>query len=536
MRHASLRSSVFLCVLLLASRAARSDAFERWYIVQIDGSKAGWAREFESLADNRITTESEMKFAFARMGHKAEVAMSTRFIESAAGEPLEMSSNQKLGEQEVRETYTFVRGVASNEVLHTTDSAGNRTTRQHPWPAVPAGEWMPPAAARRFVAERLAAGDDTITYSTLDPSVGLTVATLTERIINRHAVVEAAGKTLPAMEWEVTNSLIPGMKGRDFVDDQGRALRTEIDLGGMKMVMLASEKEAALSDFSPPEMMAQTLIKPSGKPIENPRTARRAVYILSMADGSDIPDLPSVGGQVVERMDAKKVRVEVVRGRRSKATEITPPPDPFGKAVPLPITDQHDEERDPNLAPSTMVDSRDPRVIELARQIQFHWAWFNDADLQAGLRRSYAAHVALFVREYLNDESLGVGLASASEVARTRRGDCTEHAVLTAAILRVKELGQTPARVASGLVLVLDPDGATVFGYHMWTQARTCGKTECDWFDVDAAIPSSGDAPGVDATHIALATSTMADGDMINSMAALVGLLGRLKIEVVEVE
>jgi hypothetical protein len=508
---------VFALLLLSAPFARAGENFERWFIVEVDGHKAGWAREAETRENNFITSTSEMKFSFARMGQRAEVAVATRFVETAAGDAVEMASAQTLGEQEVKETYTFIRGIASYEVMHVTETVSGRTKKTHPWPE---GDWKSPAAARRHVAERLAAGEDTVSYSTLDPSVGLTVANITERVIRRDAIVEAAGKSLPAVEWEVTNSLLPGVVGRDFVDERGRALRSEIDFGGMRMVMLASEKEAALSEFAPPEIMARTLVTPTGRVIERPRDAARAIYILSLNDGGDIPDVPSVGAQTAERMDAKRVRVEVVRGRRSEADKPIENPD-----------------GDPFLASSAMIDAQDPRVIELAESIKFHWAYFfDDPDAQAGLQRGYAAHVASFVHDFLDDESLGVGFASASEVARTKRGDCTEHAVLTAAILRVKTIGRLPARVVSGLVLVEGPAGTPVFGYHMWTQVRTCGKANCDWFDVDAAIPPARFQDAPDATHIALSTSAMADGEIVNSMASLIGLLGRLRIEVVEVE
>jgi hypothetical protein len=508
-RTTALFLSVFLCVQLPLVHAARAEpgGLDRWYIVEIDGRKAGWAREAEVGGENdTISSTSELHFTFQRMGQAAKVSASTRFVETKAGDLVEMGSAQTLGTEEVKETYTFIRGIAGNEVRRVTETVGGKKEETLSWPE---GEWRSPAQARRLVEQHLRDGAETITYSTLDPSAGLTVVTLTQRIVNRGAIVEAAGKTVPAVEWEVTNSLMPGITGRDFVDTRGVALRSELNFGGMKMVMLASEKEAALSDFAPPEMMAQTLVKPEGKKIERPREATRGVYILSMNDGSDMPDLPSVGAQVAERLDAKRVRVEVVRGRTSQELAMAP------------------RELDPTVQPSTMIASwNDESLSSLA-----HSVW--PASGLAPFASAYGPKAARFVAEYINEESFGVGFATSSEVVRTRRGDCTEHAVLLAALLRAEFIG---ARVVSGVVYVAGPDGAGVFGYHMWTQARDVEEDKRVWLDLDAAILPANDSPGVDATHIALSTSTMADGEMINSMASLVGLLGRLKIEVVEVE
>lgn len=519
-RTASLVTSAFLCVQFFAATAFASGSgggFERWYIVEIDGAKAGWARETEAGEDDgrRIASTSELRFKFERMGQAIEVAVSSRFVESAAGDLLEMSSTQTMGTQEVVETFTFIRGIASYEVKHVSESAGGRRERTLPWPE---GEWLPPAAARRMIEQQLAADAETITYSTLDPTAGLNVVTLSHTIVNRSATAEAAGKVVPAIEWEVTNSLMPGVRGRDFVDARGVAIRSEMDFGGMKMVMLASEKEAALSEFSPPEMMANTLVKPEGKRIERPREVKRGVYILSLNDGTDMPDLPSVGAQIAERLGPGRVQVEVVRGRTSDALH---------------------EDAGAALGRSTMIDPDDESVRALVREQNFPWRSTRDSSHRAGEIETYGRSAAAFVSRYIDDESLGVGFASASEVARTRRGDCTEHAVLLAAMLRAEKQGggeRIPSRVVSGLVLVRGGDGAPVFGYHMWTQGRACDDVKCEWFDLDAAILPDGGTPGVDATHIALSTSTMADGEMVNSMAALIGLLGRLRIEVVEVE
>lgn len=502
-----------VCVSWLPARAAHGEPVDRWYIVEIDGQKAGWAHESEEIGDRgAITSTSELRFKFQRMGQDAETRMLTRYVESAAGDLAEMSTSQSLGSERVNEHYTFIRGIASYEVRRVTETVAGKKEELLPWPE---GEWLSPGATRRLIEARLAEGAETISYRTLDASVGLTVVNMEHRVVDPHAVVEAAGKVLPAVKWEVTNSLMPGIVGRDFVDERGVILRSELNFGGMKMVMLASEKEAALSDFSPPEMMAQTLVRPEGKPILNARGVKECAYILSLSDNADMPDLPSVGGQRVERLDAKRLRVTVQRSEVSLEE-------------PLPESREH-----PTLKSSTMITSDDPWVRGLAAKAGIGLPDADDERVLEPLNRALMQRAIDCVRKHIEGETLGVGFATAAEVARTGRGDCTEYAVLLAAILRA---ARVPTRVVSGLVHVNDEKGAGVFGYHMWTQCLASIEPPT-WVDIDAAIlptTSPVKAMGVDATHIALATSTMSEGDMINSMAALVGLLGRLRIEVVE--
>jgi len=140
--------------------------------------------------------------------------------------------------------------------------------------------------------------------------------------------------------------------------------------------------------------------------------------------------------------------------------------------------------------------------------------------------RRRAARLTALVRNRIADKNLDTGFATASEVARTLSGDCTEHAVLLAALLRADGI---PSRVASGLVYLEQYSGERdVFGYHMWTQAWIGGR----WIDLDAALP--GEVDGFDATHIALAVSALDGPEAAADFVPLAGLIGRLQIEVKE--
>jgi transglutaminase-like putative cysteine protease len=139
-----------------------------------------------------------------------------------------------------------------------------------------------------------------------------------------------------------------------------------------------------------------------------------------------------------------------------------------------------------------------------------------------------ARAIERFVHEYISSKSLGVGFATASEVCQTREGDCSEHAVLLAAMLRADGI---PSRGVSGLVYVdqfVNQD--KVFGYHMWAQGLIDVTGTPRWIDLDAAVYP------MDATHIAVTTSSLADDDVVNSMVGVAEVLNALSIEVEDVE
>jgi hypothetical protein len=444
-----------------------------------------------------------MMFGMQRMGQAVSLGIATEFIEAKDGTPLKMTSRQDLGATSVVESYEFIRGFAGNEVIHITSSQGRDTRRQRPWPE---GAWLTPVAARSEVERRLTAGEATFAVTTLDPTVGLTPVVTTYAVVGPKDI-EVFGKTVPAVQWTVSQSAMPGVSSSEFVDAHGRTLRSEIELGGMRLTLLASEKELALSPFDPPELMANTLVTPTGVKIEDARRAKRASYVLSLGDGDAgaLELVPGAGAQRMERLGERRVRVTIEAGRSSPA-----------------VADAKDQRF---TAASTMIDSDDPMVKQLAMDVLGRIK--GDARQRAeALREAVSGHI--------RSANLGVGLATASEVVRTRTGDCTEYAVLLAAVLRAAGI---PSRVVSGVVFVDELAGAQrVFGYHMWAQAVVPGAGgEPVWIDLDSAI-ATPELGGIDATHIALAVTSLSEDDAMGSMAAMVGVLGRLAIEAERVE
>lgn len=93
--------------------------------------------------------------------------------------------------------------------------------------------------------------------------------------------------------------------------------------------------------------------------------------------------------------------------------------------------------------------------------------------------------VARFVSEYIEEKSYQRAFDIASRVARSKAGDCTEHAVLTAALLRKAKV---PARVLLGIVVLAvstdqKPPRLMAVG-HSWVEYHD-GKT---WQIADAAL------------------------------------------------
>lgn len=122
------------------------------------------------------------------------------------------------------------------------------------------------------------------------------------------------------------------------------------------------------------------------------------------------------------------------------------------------------------LAASFFVDYLDAPVPELV------------ARLRAASPHPRRSEVVAFVAGNVQGSS-DRGMDVASQVARNRNGDCTEYAVLTAALARAVGL---PARVVVGLAIVVRDDGVRAYG-HAWAEVLDDGA----WRVGDAALLSA---------------------------------------------
>lgn len=86
--------------------------------------------------------------------------------------------------------------------------------------------------------------------------------------------------------------------------------------------------------------------------------------------------------------------------------------------------------------------------------------------------------------QWISRKSMAIGFVTASVVFDRREGDCTEHAVLAAALLRCNAI---PARLASGYAVVRVDNAVAAIG-HMWTERFDDG-----WRVTDAALTVAGD-------------------------------------------
>lgn len=482
-------TSLFLAAILWTapSLATTSPDQELWYVVEVGGETAGWMVSRELVQEDSVTTESHLELTLKRGAMTQKLELESRFVETRAGQPVSAWTRQHLGTAPLESRYTFT----PEQVLLEQGPEGQAREVALPRPA---GPWLTPAKAQERLEQELAAGKDRFSYRTLDPLLGVEPVELDWRLLERDVSLTVAGNRHLVSRWEQRQSLAPQVVTVVELDAAARVVRSSTQIMGMAMTVTLTDEETALRPPVGPEILVRTFIIPD-RPIPRPRHLERAVYRLSIDDG-DLPELPSIGDQRVEaRGDHLLVTVALGSGAQKKPQDI---------------------DRSAFLAPSAYLDFEDPRLRSLLDQLRPELPE-DDEERALFLRR--------FVHQHLTRKDLGSIFATAAEVAASRAGDCTEHAVLLAALLRASGI---PARTVTGVVYVEHFAGATnAFAYHMWSQAWI----DSHWLDLDATL----DEARFDAAHIALGTVSLNDDRVaLQEMASLVPLMGRLRIAVLD--
>lgn len=137
----------------------------------------------------------------------------------------------------------------------------------------------------------------------------------------------------------------------------------------------------------------------------------------------------------------------------------------------LPVKGRPNPEDETFLAATPLVPYKDPA---------FDGPWFRLAAPAGASRWELAKLVSAFVFDWITEKDYTVGFASAAEVCRNPRGDCTEHGVLSIALLR--RLG-VPARGAMGWAALGD-----TLALHFWVEVKLRNR----WVPID---PTFDQAP-----------------------------------------
>jgi len=282
-----------------------------------------------------------------------------------------------------------------------------------------------------------------------------------------------------------------------WCDRAGVPLRSEL-VGGLGGESYRTTKEVAVRQLDDVafDLFRETTIKIE-PPLTNPHRRRRIVYQVLVKDADPAKIFATDARQLIERNSDDSMALTVL----ASGLRETPP-----------VEGLADEPTAADREPNSLVQSNDRRIQELAASVA--------PDEQD--KRQIAAALEKFVGRYIERKNFSQALATAAEVAATRQGDCTEHAVLLAALCRARAI---PARVAIGLVYSEKPQG---FAYHMWNEVWIGDR----WVPLDATLAIGG----VGAAHLKIRHTNLHGVSPYAAFLPVYQVLGQLEIRIIEVE
>lgn len=505
--HRRVWAAVLCTVAILCSPFVRAESIDYddppqgvflddWMRIDLEGmGRVGYAHNEVARDGDHITSTTLLTISLARAGKNVGISVLQSSTESLDGQPLAFSHQMDMSAVKMN-----TRGEIKDGKVHVTATQyGRSMTNTYDFPQGALMSW----GALKFQRKKGFKPGTTYTIKTFDPATAVNDALNLKVTIVGPEKIEIDDKSIDAIltKQEIRLPQFPtGVESKAWIDQEGNVLKTNVSMAGMNMVMTRTSKTQALDQFDPPEFFMPTTI-----PIKqriNRQIVQKIDYVLRPKNtDAKLPPIPATAMQTSRILDDGSIKVSVARLNREKFRTAEP-----GDQTGL----------DEFLSANNMINSDDPAVKKMA------------AEAKGSAKTPYEIGDTLrrYVTQNITEKNLNVGFATASEVCRNREGDCSEHAVLLAALGRASGL---PSRVVTGLVYVPVFGGRDdIFGFHMWTQFRIGGV----WVDFDAAL----DQTDCDPTHIAFNVDSLEHGSLGQVAFPLINVIGNLDMTIEKIE
>ncbi len=466
---------LFLVLLLSANAFATQRSNVDWYVLLLNGEKVGHQRSERIDDGNTVTLREEMSMTIVRGDTAIAQTIDVTTVENKAG-PLSFMVVEKISGLESR-----VTGKRVGKQLEVTELRGGAAQKR--MLDLPSDVFFGEAIDQRLRAAKLKI-NQTLVLKTFDPSVQQSFPIETLLLGFKYTDLPPGVNRL--LELRQTSRINgAAVVTTSLVDEQFRAHRVSTDIGGITLVQaLATELQAKAPNSNSRDFFDRLMIK-----------SPRAIALQERRDGLQY-ELTYLGQDEYAFPNSDEQRV------RQK-----------GKQIVIDICQR---------CGRSPADQRDAKLISESKKAT-SWLQSDDAELKALAQKTVQSvtsdlekmrRLERFVNAHIADKGLTVGYASAKETLHSKSGDCTEHALLLAAMGRSVGIA---TRVATGFAYAEQyVQRNQIFVPHAWTQAFINDQ----WQSFDAALM------GFDAGHILVG---FGDGDPYRYFAAQT-LLGNLSI------
>jgi transglutaminase-like putative cysteine protease len=411
-----------------------------------------------------IRTTKELRLVVGRADAKAEMKADVSSDEDADGKVHAISAKIWLGKDKVQ---TIDCEVLEGNKVRVTAGVGDGQTHVFNWDPNNVGL----AREQTLLREKKVKPGDTFTYRYYEVQVTHPI-TVRVAVKGLEAVALPGGAKRDLLKVVATPDALTLPNGAKLQMPAGTfwadpvsydTIKTEMDIPEIgKVSLIRTSKVAALAPNGkvPDLMKRQSIFLKAAVPDMHERDS--LVYRVTFQGDAQPKDLVATDARQAIRNASGKSFDLVMTARRA----------PVSGAV-----DQKAEAE--FLRSNYFINSDDAEVKKLAAR----------AVGSAKDPWQKAQKIEGFVREFMRPADYTEAMAPADHVARTRTGDCTEYAMLTAAMCRAAGV---PSRTAIGLVYVNNLLGRPALAFHMWTEVQVNGQ----WLGLDATLGRGSIGPG----------------------------------------
>ena len=473
-----------------------SPSRETWSMVMIDGTKIGHSsQQVSELVRDQQTLrkwQSVNELTLLRSGTTTHQQTKLTSVETRQGKLLHCQTQMQDG---TNRTQVHAR-VQGNRLVVTMTLAGKQQEFTLDWDPQWRGFFgveqslrskpMQPGEKRQVVMLAPILMKPTtvrLEATSHEPTALLTGSRPLLRIHRSDEVPVANGQTITVQStlWmdpggEILKTLTPGMGLEEYRTDQQHALAKT----GSRPVDINSSFSVQLKQAIP-----------------QPHATQHMRYQVTIEKG-EVSDFFSQGpAQQITALENGEAYIDVrsiAPGHKLPAS-LHPEPQPTAE----------------DTAPNSLIQSDHSGIVALANS------------LAPGVTDPWeiACSLERHVCELITRKDFSQVFASAADVMQSRQGDCTEHAVLLAALCRARQI---PTRVAIGLVHVPRP-GNPEMAYHMWNEVWI----KDHWYPLDATLGKGG----IGAGHLKLTDSSLAGASAFSVLLPVTQVVRRLRVKIV---
>jgi hypothetical protein len=472
--------------------SAEEKTSESWMGVYMNGVKVGYSLNQEfSLIMNGRRYRKEYDRSWMKIsrlgGNPVELATIQESLYDEKGKPLECILRTKMSETET----VMKAEIGQNKIIFQT---GDKVIKELPYEE----EFFLEIPLRQIIEQEGLKPGKKYSFKILDFTTHNLIDYSFE-VVGREDVL-ILGQKLNL--WRVAGeaSYVIPVSSEDWVDGDGNIQKNVSKTGFIELTSIRMPKEKALEVSTENFDIAFSTIIKSNITFENPLEVQMVKFKLSGIPPERICDFPFDGiSQKILESGEDHVLIQT-------SSQVFKEED----AVSFPV---EEEEFRSYLKPTSFCQSDDPEIRKTAEEI-------------VGEERNSwraAKRIAEWVKREMTP-TYDVGFADAREILKNREGDCSEHTVLTVALLRAVGI---PARAAVGIMYARG-----IFAYHMWPEVYA-GR----WVGLDSkwlAVDKKSGEFYTDATHIKFGQSLL-DENIFKEMAQAVSdVVGNLKLEIIE--